>query len=70
MTVEEKTVVSIRYKMENSKREVLEDILDGLPISYLHGKGSILPSLEQELTGLNEGEEKRFFYQRKTAFRI
>lgn len=68
MKVQEKTVVSIRYKMENSKGEILEDILDGLPISYLHGKGSILPSLEQELTGLNEGEEKEIFLSKENGF--
>jgi len=68
MMVEEKTVVSIRYKMKNSKGEVLEDIFDSLPISYLHGKGSILPSLEQELTGLSEGEEKEIFLSKENGF--
>ncbi|ETZ22259.1 peptidylprolyl isomerase [Pedobacter sp. V48] len=68
MKIEDKTVVSIRYKMENSKGEILEDILDGLPINYLHGHGTILPSLEAELKGLNEGDEKQFFLSKETGF--
>lgn len=68
MKIEDRTVVSIRYKMENSKGEILEDILDGLPINYLHGHGTILPSLEAELTGLNEGEEKQIFLSKKNGF--
>jgi len=58
MKIEAKTVVSIRYKMSNSSGEVLEDILSGLPISYLHGRGDILPALEAALYGLKEGDKK------------
>jgi len=68
MKIEDKTVVSIRYKMENSRGEVLEDILDGLPINYLHGHGTIFPSLEAELKGLNEGEEKQIFLSKETGY--
>lgn len=69
MKIEDKTVVSIRYKMENSKGEILEDILDGLPINYLHGHGTILPALEAELKGLDEGEEKQIFLSKETGFK-
>jgi len=69
MKIEDKTVVSIRYKMENSKGEILEDNLNGLPISYLHGEGSILPSLEAELAGLNQGEEKQIFLSKEKGYK-
>lgn len=69
MKVKDKTVVSIRYKIENSKGEILEDNLDGLPINYLHGVGSILPSLEAELEGLNEGEEKQILLSKEKGYK-
>ena len=32
--------------------------MDTAPISYIHGSGRILPSLEAELTGLIAGDKK------------
>lgn len=58
MKVEEKRAVALRYKLVNSKGEVLEDILAGPAINYLHGSGTILPSLEAELEGLEVGDKK------------
>jgi len=58
MKVKNGTVVFIRYRMKNSKGEVLENKMNGPAISYLHGGGYILPALEAELEGLSAGEEK------------
>lgn len=58
MKIEEKRAVSIRYKIKNSKGEVLENSIDGPSITYLQGSGKILPSLEAELLGLEAGDEK------------
>ncbi|WP_345233369.1 hypothetical protein [Olivibacter ginsenosidimutans] len=44
--------------MQNSKGEVLENMMNGPAISYLHGDGKILPGLERQLTGLAVGEYK------------
>lgn len=51
-------IVSIRYTMKNSKGEVLENTMEGEPVRYLHGAGSILPSLEAYLAGFQAGEER------------
>jgi FKBP-type peptidyl-prolyl cis-trans isomerase SlyD len=59
MKVSNKSVVSLRYRMINSKGLILENTLEGPSIEYLHGGGKILPALEAELTGLKAGEEKR-----------
>lgn len=56
----EKTVVSMRYIMRNSKGEILEDLLESEPVAYLHGSGHILPALEENLAGLKAGEERTF----------
>lgn len=54
-------VVSIRYRMKNGKGEMLDNNMDGPPVSYLHGSGYILPWLEAELAGMKAGEEKSVF---------
>jgi FKBP-type peptidyl-prolyl cis-trans isomerase SlyD len=45
--------------MQNSKGEILEDILDGSSVKYLHGSGNILPTLEAYLAGLKAGDTKQ-----------
>lgn len=58
MRITANSVVSIRFKMINSSGEVLEDIMEGPPVQYLHGSGAVLPALEAELEGLCIGENK------------
>ena len=58
MKVAANTVVSLRYVMKNTKGEVLENIIDRAPVSYLHGSGNILPALEACLEGLETGQKK------------
>ena len=58
MEIADKMIVSLRYVMKNNKGEELENIMGGLPVSYLHGSGNILPALEAGLAGLKTGEKK------------
>ena len=62
------TVVFIRYRMQNSRGEVLEDILEGNPVSYLHGAHQLHPSLEAKLTGLQPGDRKSVVVARDQDF--
>jgi FKBP-type peptidyl-prolyl cis-trans isomerase SlyD len=68
MEILEHTVVSIRYKMTNSKGEVLENTLEGEPINYIHGKGNILPALEAELNGLKKGDCKTILISKEKGY--
>ena len=61
MEIKNNTVVSMRYIMKNNKGDVLEDNINADPIEYVHGSGSILPSLESSLNGLRPGETKSVF---------
>ncbi len=58
MEIEDKTVVSLRYVMKNDRGEVLENTMNGAPVTYLHGGGIILRPLESSLTGLHAGDKK------------
>lgn len=70
MQVGSNTVVSLRYRMKNSTGDVLEDILPGKPVEYLHGSGVILPALEAKLVGLKAGDEKRICISHETSFQL
>ncbi|GAA4310389.1 hypothetical protein [Compostibacter hankyongensis] len=64
MQIADHTIVAIRYNMKNSRGEVLEDIMKGEPVSYLHGAGNILPVLESALAGLEPGGHTAIFLPR------
>jgi FKBP-type peptidyl-prolyl cis-trans isomerase SlyD len=56
MKIENDLVASIDYTLKDDKGTVL-DTSDGRePLSYLHGAGNIIPGLENELQGREEGE--------------
>ena len=59
MQVQDSTVVSIRYKMKNSKGEVMGDD-DYRSEVYVHGAGKILSYLEKPLEGSKPKENKIF----------
>ena len=58
MEIKNNTVVSLWYIMKNDKNEILEDNTGGDPIQYIHGSNTIVPALEQALTGLQRGQTK------------
>lgn len=59
MKIKRNTVVSLRYRMSNSKEEILEDMMNGPAIVYFYGDGKIDPQLEGELAGLQKGDQKK-----------
>ena len=61
MHIENNSVVSIRFIMKNSKEEVLENTMNSLPLSYLHGSPGIQPLLQAQLEGLKAGDKKEVY---------
>ncbi len=61
MIVEKNMIVFFRYTMRNSKGEVLENNMDGLPKCYLHGSEGIQRSLEAQFEGLKVGDTKTIY---------
>lgn len=59
MQVEKDRVVTIRYIMQNSRGDLLENTMDGPPTSYVHGTSGILKTLQCQLEGLRIGERKK-----------
>ncbi len=57
MHIEKNRAVSLHYTLRDDQGVVL-DTSDGRhPMSYLHGKGNIIPGLEQALAGKTTGDK-------------
>ena len=67
MQVANDMVVSIRYIMKNSRGNILENTMDGLPVSYLHGASGILALLQVQLEGLKTGDKKLVYLSSATG---
>jgi FKBP-type peptidyl-prolyl cis-trans isomerase SlyD len=55
MTVENEKVVTVHYHLTNADGQVIESSRGSDPLTYLHGAGTLLASLERALTGLDVG---------------
>lgn len=55
--IEKDKVVSIHYKLTNDAGETLDSSEGRDPLSYLHGRGNIVPGLEKALEGREEGDK-------------
>lgn len=56
MLIGDKSVVSIDYILKDSAGEVIDESVEGQPLTYLHGFSNIIPGLEKELTGKVAGD--------------
>ncbi len=59
MQVADNKVVLIHYTLTNADGEVLDSSAGGEPLAYLHGKGNIVPGLENALTGKQVGDKQQ-----------
>lgn len=57
MQIADRTVASFNYTLTNDAGEVLDSSEGREPLSYLHGKGNIVPGLEKEMTGKKVGDK-------------
>lgn len=57
MEVAENNVVGIEYTLTDSEGEVLDTSEGRGPLAYVHGKGGIIPGLEEALAGKVVGDE-------------
>ena len=57
MLVEKNRVVTLNYTLRDEQGQVIESSVGRGPLSYLHGKGNILPGLERALSGRSAGDK-------------
>lgn len=51
-------VVSFSYTLRDEDGNVVEQSEPGRPLEYLHGNHNIIPGLENQLTGMKQGDTK------------
>jgi FKBP-type peptidyl-prolyl cis-trans isomerase SlyD len=57
MAINENQVVSIEYQVnDTSTKEVIDSNVGGTPLTFLIGKGQIIPGLEEHIKGMSQGE--------------
>ena len=57
MAINDNQVVSISYELKDvDSGEVLDSNINGAPLSFIVGKGQIIPGLENEIKNLNSGD--------------
>ena len=57
MEISNQKMVKIHYTLKDSEGNQLDSSVGGEPLEYMHGIGSLIPGLEQELYGKKEGEK-------------
>lgn len=57
MEIKPEKVVSIDYTLKDDSGKVLDTSKESEPLSFIFGKGSIIPGLEKALEGKTPGEE-------------
>ncbi len=58
MKVEKDSVVGIDYSLHLGDEKIIDSSAPDEPLSYLHGRGQIVPGLEKALEGMEVGETK------------
>ncbi|HEX8706299.1 MAG TPA: peptidylprolyl isomerase [Myxococcaceae bacterium] len=59
MKIGKDRVVELEYSLHLGDGQVIDSSEPGKPLSYLHGRGQIVPGLEGALEGLDVGEAKK-----------
>ncbi len=62
------SVVTINYDICTSDGEIVESSEINGPVSFVHGRGAIIPGLDKNLVGMAEGEERSFTLSPEEAF--
>ena len=57
MRIDKNRVVTLHYTLRDEQGTVLDSSEGRAPLTYLHGKGNIIPGLEQALAGKEAGEK-------------
>lgn len=57
MQIADRRVAQFHYTLTNDQGEVLDSSAGHEPLTYLHGKGNIVPGLEKALAGKQAGDK-------------
>ena len=61
-------VVTLAYDITTESGEIVESSDISGPITFMHGKGALIPGLDKRLEGLEAGDDKQFDIPPEEAF--
>lgn len=70
MHIEKNRVVTLNYTLRDEQGTVIDTSEGRSPLTYLHGKGNIIPGLEQALAGKAAGEKLDVSIQPEEAYGV
>ena len=56
MTIQKNNVVAINYNLQGDDGNVIDSTQGGQPLEYIHGNNFLLPKLEEQLEGKQQGD--------------
>lgn len=70
MIIEENKVVSLTYELRvnNEKGEIVEKVEKQSPLTFLFGRGNLLPDFEANINGLKKGDPFSFKLEPEKAY--
>jgi len=69
MAIENNQVVGIEYELkEKGSSEILDSSKGQAPLEFIVGKGQIIPGLEKEIIGMEQGEQKQITVPASEAY--
>ena len=68
MQINEKSIVSINFKLSNNRGELLDASPESEPMEYRHGAPDLLPCIQEQLSGKVAGEEFSFTISPEEGF--
>ena len=68
MKIANNCVVSIHYTLTNTAGDTLDSSAGGDPLDYLHGANGLIPGLERELEGRQQGDSFKTEIQPEEAY--
>ncbi len=68
MKAESGSVVTLTYDITSTEGEIIESSDLSGPVAFLLGKGAIIKGLDEQVIGMDKGEEKSFVLPPEKAF--
>ena len=66
---EENSVVGLEYEVkEAGTTEIVDSNKGGMPLEFITGKGQLIPGLEAQLAGMNEGDSADLLVKAEDAY--
>jgi len=66
---EQNSVVGLEYEVkEAGTTEIVDSNKGGMPLEFIMGKGQLIPGLEAQLAGMNEGESADILVKAEDAY--